>query len=134
MSIIYFGIINNLVGLIFLQIYTIILCGRGESMDIAERLKTVRKSKKISVYRLSQLSDVSETQIRNIERGDSNPSFDTLSKLAEPLGLSLADLLNETEDVSYLNNEEKELVECFRMMSKEKSDALLNFLKTLVES
>ena len=103
-------------------------------MDIAERLKTVRKSKKISVYRLSQLSDVSETQIRNIERGDSNPSFDTLSKLAEPLGLSLADLLNETEDVSYLNNEEKELVECFRMMSKEKSDALLNFLKTLVES
>ena len=103
-------------------------------MDIAERLKTVRKSKKISVYRLSQLSDVSETQIRNIERGNSNPSFDTLSKLAEPLGLSLADLLNETEEVSYLSNEEKELVECFRMMSKEKSDALLNFLKTLVES
>ena len=103
-------------------------------MDIAKRLKTVRNSKKISIYKLSQLSDVSESQIRNIERGNSNPSFDTLSKLAEPLGLSLADLLNETEEVSYLSNEEKELVECFRMMSKEKSDALLHFLKTLVES
>ena len=103
-------------------------------MDIAERLKTVRKSKKISVYRLSQLSDVSETQIRNIERGDSNPSFETLSKLSEPLGLSLADLFNETEEVSYLSNEEKELVECFRMLPKEKTDALLNFVKAFVKS
>lgn len=101
-------------------------------MDIAKRLKDVRKSKNISVYKLSQLSSVSETHIRDLERGDRNPSFDTLSKLAKPLGLSLSDLLKETEDVSYLNNDEKELVECFRMLSKNKSDALLQFLKTLV--
>ncbi len=101
-------------------------------MDIAKRLKEIRKSKNISVYKLSQLSSVSETHIRDLERGDRNPSFDTLSKLVKPLGLSLSDLLKETEDVSYLSNEEKELVECFRMLSKNKADALLNFLKTLV--
>lgn len=101
-------------------------------MDIAKRLKDVRKSKNISVYKLSQLSSVSETHIWDLERGDRNPSFDTLSKLAKPLGLSLSDLLKETEDVSYLNNDEKELVECFRMLSKNKADALLQFLKTLV--
>lgn len=101
-------------------------------MDIAKRLKDVRKSKNISVYKLSQLSSVSETHIRDLERGDRNPSFDTLSKLAKPLGFSLSDLLKETEDVSYLNNDEKELVECFRMLSKNKADALLQFLKTLV--
>ena len=103
-------------------------------MDIAKRLRTVRKSKNISVYKLSQLSYVSETHIRDIERGDRNPSIEILSRLAEHLGISLADLFNENEDVLYLNNEEKELVECFRMMSKEKSNALLHFLKTLVES
>ena len=101
-------------------------------MDIAKRLKEIRKSKNISVYKLSQLSSVSETHIRDLERGDRNPSLDTLSKLAKPLGLSLSDLLKETEDVSYLSNEEKELVECFRMLSKNKADALLSFLKTLV--
>ena len=103
-------------------------------MDIAKRLKTVRNSKKLSIYKLSQLSDVSESQIRNIERGNSNPSFETLSKLAEHLGLSLADLFNETEDVSYLSNDEKELVECFRLLPKEKSDALMNFVKAFVKS
>ena len=54
-------------------------------MDIAERLSSVRKSKNMSVYRLSQLSGVSETHIRDLERGDRNPSFDTLSILVAAL-------------------------------------------------
>ena len=85
-------------------------------MDISKRLKDVRKAKDISVYKLSQLSGVSETHIRDLERGDRNPSFDTLSKIAAPLGISLSDLLNETDDVSYLNEKEKMLVECFRCL------------------
>ena len=82
-------------------------------MDISKRLKDVRKAKEISVYKLSQLSGVSETHIRDLERGDKNPSLDTLAKITAPLGMSLSDLLNENDDVSYLNEKEKILVECF---------------------
>lgn len=101
-------------------------------MDIAKRLKNTRKSKNISVYKLSQLSGVSETHIRDLERGDRNPSFDTLNRLAKPLGISLAELFNENEDVSYLNIDEKELVERFRMLSKSQADAFLQLLKEIV--
>lgn len=101
-------------------------------MDIAERLKTARKAKDLSVYKLSQLTGVSETHIRDLERGDRNPSFDTLNRMVKPLGLSLADLFKESEDVSYLSNDEKELVECYRMLSDDKAEKLLQFLKTLV--
>lgn len=101
-------------------------------MDIAERLKAVRKSKNISVYKLSQLTGVSETHIRDLERGDRNPSFDTLSRLVKPMGLSLSELFNESDDVAFLNKEEKELIECFRLLSKYKADSLLSFLKTLI--
>ncbi|HIU56631.1 MAG TPA: helix-turn-helix transcriptional regulator [Candidatus Ornithomonoglobus merdipullorum] len=101
-------------------------------MDIAERLRTVRKSKNISVYRLSQMSGISETHIRDLERGDRNPSFDTLSRLAKPLGLSLSELFNESDTAAFLTKDEKELVECFRMLSQDKADSLLRFLKTLV--
>lgn len=100
-------------------------------MDISKRLKEIRKTKDISVYRLSQLSGVSETHIRDLERGDRNPSIDTLSKLTTPLGLSLSELLNDTDDISYLNEKEKTLVECFRHLSDDKADTLLAFLKTL---
>lgn len=111
----------------------IIIIGKEMSqMDIAERLKIARKSKDLSVYKLSQISGVSETHIRDLERGDRNPSFDTLSRLIKPLGLSLADMFRESEEISYLSQDEKELVECFRMISKDKADLLLKFLKTLV--
>lgn len=101
-------------------------------MNIAERLKKTRELKSISVYKLSQMSGISETHIRDIERGDRNPSFDTLNKLVQPLGLSLADLFNESELTAYLNKEEKELIECYRMLSHDKAEALLRFIKTLI--
>jgi transcriptional regulator with XRE-family HTH domain len=101
-------------------------------MEISERLKSVRKSKNMSVYKLSQLSVVSETHIRDLERGDRNPSFDTLSRLAKPMGLSLSELFNESDDIAFLNHNEKELIDCYRLLSKDKADSLLVFLKTLV--
>lgn len=102
-------------------------------MDIAERLKAVRKSKNISVYKLSQLSGISETHIRDLERGDRNPSFDTLNRLVTPMGLSLAELFNESEDATFLNPDEKELIECFRLLSEDKAEGLLNFLKIFLQ-
>ena len=71
-------------------------------MDISKRLKDIRQAKDISVYKLSQLSGVSETHIRDLERGDKNPSIETLFKLSVPLDISLPELLNETGEVSYL--------------------------------
>lgn len=99
-------------------------------MDISKRLKDIRKAKDISVYKLSQLSGVSETHIRDLERGDKNPSLDTLSKIAVPLGISLSELLNETDSISYLSEKEKTLVDCFRNLSEDKAEALIAFLKT----
>lgn len=80
-------------------------------MDISKRLKDIRQAKDISVYKLSQLSGVSETHIRDLERGDKNPSIETLFKLSVPLDISLPELLNETGEVSYLTEKEKTLVE-----------------------
>ncbi len=101
-------------------------------MDISKRLQAARKSKNISVYKLSQLSGVSETHIRDLERGDKNPSFDTLDRLAAQLGLSLPELVNESDEVAYLTKSEKEFVECYRLLSQDKADTLLAFLKSLV--
>lgn len=100
-------------------------------LDISKRLKEIRKAKNISVYKLSQLSGVSETHIRDLERGDRNPSIDTLSRLSVPLGITLPELLNESDNISYLSVKEQELIKCFRNLTDDKADALLAFLKTL---
>lgn len=38
-------------------------------MDVGKRLNEIRQAKKISIYKLSQDSTVSESHIRNLERG-----------------------------------------------------------------
>lgn len=100
-------------------------------MDIASRLKKIRTSKGYSVYKLSQISGVSETHIRDLERGDRNPSLDTIDRIAKTFGMSLSELLNENEEISYLTAKEKEFLECYRMMSDVQGDTLLAFIKTL---
>ena len=100
-------------------------------MDIAERLKKARIANNMTVYKLSQISGISETHIRDLERGDRNPSFDTLSRLAKPLRLSMSELFNESEEVSYLNDNERELLSCFRSLDERQSNTLLDFLKSL---
>ena len=101
-------------------------------MDISERLKSIRVAKNMSVYKLSQLSGVSETQIRDLERGDRNPSIDTLCRLVEPMGVPVSELFTESNNMTVLSDEEKALLDCYRMLSKDKAESLLIFLKTLV--
>lgn len=101
-------------------------------MDIAKRMKAVRQSKQISVYKLAQMSGISETHIRDLERGDRNPSFDTLSRLAEPMGITLSELFNDSEEIAYLNAAEKEMLDCFRLLPQETANRLLDFMKTLI--
>ena len=65
------------------------------------------------------------------ERGDRNPSLDTIDRIAKTFGITLSELLNEDETVSYVTASEKELLDCYRSMPQDRSDALLAFLKTL---
>jgi len=76
-------------------------------MDISERLKSIRVAKNMSVYKLSQLSGVSETHIRDLERGDRNPSIDTLCRLVEPMGVPVSELFTESNNMTVLSDEEK---------------------------
>ena len=100
-------------------------------MDIASRLKKIRTAKGYSVYKLSQISGVSETHIRDLERGDRNPSLDTIERLSKTFGMTLSEMLNEDDTISYLSAKEKELLDCYRMMSDAQGDTLLAFMKTL---
>ena len=100
-------------------------------MDVGKRLQTIRQKKHISVYRIAQDTGVSTSHINSIERGEKNPSVETLSRLIEPLGVTMSEFFNEDTDVSYLNDEEREVIEYFRTMSTESAAALLQLIRTL---
>lgn len=61
--------------------------------DIAVNLKNIRKSQKIAQERLALEAGVDRTFVSKIERGIGNPSLEVLLRLANRLGVSVADLL-----------------------------------------
>jgi transcriptional regulator with XRE-family HTH domain len=60
---------------------------------LAQNLKKLRKQRKLSQEKLARLADISYNTIIKIETGKANnPTFETLSKLADAFGVSMDEL------------------------------------------
>lgn len=102
-------------------------------MNIGERILTIRKSKNISIYRISLETGISQNHIRDIEQSRRNPSVETLSRLIIPLGITLSELFNENEHSSFLSKDERQLVENYRTLPEKKAALLLEMSVALNE-
>ena len=80
-------------------------------MQLSDKIKKIRKERKISQEQLAARCGVSQSAISAIERGDKNPTIDTLEMIAKGLRIKTSDLLSdETEkkpadDLSGLDEE-----------------------------
>ena len=94
-------------------------------MEVGKKLRKLREDKKMSMYRLTQMTGVSGHHIKGIEEGTRQPTIETLERLTVALGSSLAEIFNDDTECTYLTEKERRLIENFRIMSVEKADALL---------
>ena len=102
-------------------------------MEIGERLRNIRTSKGLSIYKLAQETGISQNHISDLELGRRKPSVETLKRLIVPLGITLSELFNEDTEVSILTEKERELVENFRSLPDHKAESLLNLSRILNE-
>jgi len=66
----------------------------AQENKIGKNIKKLRQSKELSQDRLSKLADVSYNSIIKLETGGiTNPTIETLQKIAKALGVSVDDLL-----------------------------------------
>ncbi|MDA2924507.1 helix-turn-helix domain-containing protein [Acidobacteria bacterium AH-259-L09] len=64
---------------------------------IGQRIREARNERKLSQERLAEMSNLSSTYIGRLERGEKQPSMETLIVLAESLKVSPLDLLIDLE-------------------------------------
>ncbi|WP_203247713.1 helix-turn-helix domain-containing protein [Sporosarcina beigongshangi] len=64
---------------------------------IANNLKKLRVSKKLSLEKVAELTGVSKTMIGQIERGESAPTITTIWKIANGLKISFTALINQPQ-------------------------------------
>ena len=94
-------------------------------MELGEKLKYFRESKKMSIYRLAQEADISQGHISDLENGRNQPTIDTLKRLIAPLGITLAEFFNEDNEISVLTEKEKELVALYRTMPDDRAEVFI---------
>ena len=95
-------------------------------MKLGEKLKKLRDDRGMSMYRLTQMTGVSGHHIKGIEQGTRQPTIETLNKLVNALGSSLADIFSDDDNSVRLDEDERRLIENYRMVSEERKSALLN--------
>lgn len=79
---------------------------------IAHNLKKLREQRNLSQGQLAELAGVSKVVVSQIEKGDSNPTINTIWKITGALGLSYTSLLEpETSPVYIKKADIPELVE-----------------------
>lgn len=74
-------------------------------MPISKRIKikNLRRSRGISQAKLAEKSGLSQAAISMIEKGMKSPTLTTLEKIAQALGVSVSDLLEDDEKLLSLN-------------------------------
>lgn len=71
------------------------------SKNISINLKKIRHAKKMSLDDMSEQTGVSKSMLGQIERGESNPTVETLAKIVSGLRIGFEDLMDEPREPVY---------------------------------
>ena len=69
------------------------LCVAIQQADLARNVKAIRQSRGLAQERLALEAGIDRTMLSKIEREVTNPSLETLLKLANYLNVSISELL-----------------------------------------
>lgn len=94
-------------------------------MNVLERIEQLKDERGWSNYKLSQMSGVSQTTLRNMFTRNTSPSIATLESICKGFGITLVQFFaNESEPIP-LDDEQKALLKKWGALSKEQKEAFL---------
>ena len=95
--------------------------------DILEKLDKLRKEKGLSVFKLTELTGLSENTIYNWYNKGSKPTIEALRAVCDVLNISLSCFFAENLNES-ISAQEEELLTLFRKLSPEQKELCLRVL------
>lgn len=92
-------------------------------MDVGKRIVELREKRGISTNKLANLAGITQSYLRNIEIGKTNPTVEMLEYICEALNISIRDFfsINETND----------LTTAISSLTEKQKSALLIFINSM---
>lgn len=99
-------------------------------MDFGNKIKKLMDSNDINITDLAKIIDVNRVFLSRIVNNHQKPSFDTLSKICDALGVTLSEFFSiDEEDSDSLPPEYIELVKNAKNLSPKQLKILNDFIK-----
>ena len=107
----------------------------GIYMNIGDQIKRIRTAKNLSQKEVALSLDMDQAQFSRIENGKTDPAFSTIEKVAQALGVGLAELVNADDMLTEISSYDKSVIEKMALIDqleeKEKS-AFFTILDALI--
>ena len=97
-------------------------------MNIMERIDALCRQHNISKYRLSQITGISQSAFSKMARQQSSLSLETIQRICDALGISLAQFFSKPGEYPDLTAEQTHLLRSWNLLDeKKRAYALLMF-------
>lgn len=102
-------------------------------MNILERIDNLCRLHNISKYRLSQITGISQSAFSKMSRQQSTLSLETIQRICDALGISMAQFFSETDEYPDLTVEQKRLLNSFSLLDEKKRAYALHMIEQLID-
>ena len=101
-----------------------------DNQKILEKIAEARKKKGLTVYKLTELANLSANTIYNWYNKGASPTIAALSSVCNILDISLPHLLSTTEK-EYLSAQEEVLIEEYKKLTSQQRQLIIDLIKEL---
>ncbi len=103
-------------------------------MDVIKHLNALRLERKMSVYRLAELTGINQSTLANTFSRGIVPSIANLELLCEAMGLTLSQFFAEDERTVLLTPEEQNFLLDYKKLPADVQNALREIAKSVSNS
>lgn len=102
-------------------------------MNVMERIDELCRQRNISKYRLSQITGISQSAFSKMARQQSSLSLETLQRICEAFGISMAQFFSETGEYPDLTAQQKQLLHFWTLLDGKKRDYALLMVEKMID-
>lgn len=100
-------------------------------MDILEKIKHITKDKGWTIYKLAEMSGISQSTLSNMFTRKTLPSISTLTQLCEAFNITLSEFFDENNNCS---NEEVFMLSKYRELSTSNKKILMDLINSMLKN
>ncbi len=96
---------------------------------IINRIRQLCERKHMSMYALSKRSGISQSSLSNLMKRGSTPSFFTLDRICDGLGITLAQFFSDEREILDLTEEQKKVLQAWDRLTDREKQAVAIYVR-----